>query len=83
MILITDLMEATGQGDGTYIRPRNRKVIVNNGEARLESGRLAGSHLVMGVAVQNAVNLDGLSIASTGRMASFNLAANLSLGQFG
>ena len=83
VILITDSMEATGKGDGTYIRPGNRKVIVKNGEARLESGRLAGSRLVMGVAVQNAVNLDGLSIASTGRMASFNLAANLSLGQFG
>jgi len=79
VILITDSMEAMGKGDGIYIRPGNRKVIVKNGEARLESGSLAGSVLTMDLAVQNAVNLVGLPITAAVRMASFNPADNLGI----
>lgn len=77
VLLITDSMEATGMGDGSYIRPGNRHVVVKDGVARLESGSLAGSVLTMDRAVQNAVNLAGLPVADAIRLASYNPAENL------
>lgn len=79
VLLVTDSMEATGMGDGTYIRPGNRKVVVKDGEARLESGSLAGSVLTMDRAVRNAVSLVGLSAADAVRLATYNPAMNLGL----
>jgi N-acetylglucosamine-6-phosphate deacetylase len=83
VLLVTDSMEATGMGDGTYIRPGNRRVVVKDGEARLESGSLAGSVLTMDRAVQNAVDLVGLSIVEAVRLASYNPAVNLGLNDRG
>lgn len=78
--LVTDSMQAAGLGDGTYIRPGNRKIIVKDSAARLESGNLAGSILTMDQAVRNAVGLLHLPLADAVAMASQVAAASLGLG---
>jgi N-acetylglucosamine-6-phosphate deacetylase len=78
--LVTDSMQAAGLGDGMYIRPGNRKIIVENGAARLESGNLAGSILTMDRAVRNAVNMLHLSIPAAVSMATKVAATSLRLG---
>jgi N-acetylglucosamine-6-phosphate deacetylase len=55
--VITDAIAATGRSDGTY-RLGNREVRVQNGEARLADGTLAGSVLTMDRAVRNLFDLD-------------------------
>jgi len=50
--LVTDAMEAAGQGDGTY-RLGNREVAVRGARAELAEGLLAGSVLTMDAAVRN------------------------------
>jgi N-acetylglucosamine-6-phosphate deacetylase len=50
--LVTDAMEAAGQGDGTY-RLGRREVAVHGASAELSDGTLAGSVLTMDVAVRN------------------------------
>lgn len=79
VVFITDAMQAAGLADGIYIRPGNRKIIVKDGEARMESGTLAGSVLTMQQAVKNAVKLLNLSPENALRMASLTAAASLGL----
>ena len=55
LILVTDSMRAKGVAEGLS-EIGGQKVIVKNGEARLENGTLAGSVLKMNVAVCNLVN---------------------------
>jgi N-acetylglucosamine-6-phosphate deacetylase len=67
--LVTDAIEATGLGPGTY-RLGNRTVHVTDGVARLDDGRLAGAVLTMDAAVRNLVALgveliDAVAAAST------------------
>jgi len=50
--LVTDAMEAAGQGDGVY-RLGRREVSVHGARAELTDGRLAGSVLTMDAAVRN------------------------------
>jgi N-acetylglucosamine-6-phosphate deacetylase len=50
--LVTDAMEAAGQGDGTY-RLGRREVSVSGARAELSDGLLAGSVLTMDAAVRN------------------------------
>jgi N-acetylglucosamine-6-phosphate deacetylase len=50
--LVTDAMEAAGQGDGTY-RLGRREVAVRGATAELSDGTLAGSVLTMDAAVRN------------------------------
>jgi N-acetylglucosamine-6-phosphate deacetylase len=50
--LVTDAMEAAGQGDGVY-RLGRREVSVHGARAELSDGLLAGSVLTMDVAVRN------------------------------
>jgi N-acetylglucosamine-6-phosphate deacetylase len=50
--LVTDAMEAAGQGDGTY-RLGRREVAVHGASAELSDGTLAGSVLTMDAAVRN------------------------------
>ncbi len=79
--LITDSMQATGLGDGTYVRPGNRRVIVEGGVVRLESGALAGSVLTLDQAVRNASAWLGLPLHAAARLASGLTARLLGLGR--
>jgi N-acetylglucosamine-6-phosphate deacetylase len=78
-VLVTDASQAAGLGDGVYIRPGNRKVIVENGAVRLESGALAGSVLTMSQAVANAAKFLGIPLADAIAMASAIAAESLGL----
>lgn len=79
VVLVTDATQAAGLGDGEYLRPGNRKVIVKDGIARLESGNLAGSTLTMDQAVRNAVSLIGFSIQDAVCMATKTAADSLNI----
>lgn len=79
VVLITDATQAAGLEEGIYIRPGNRKIIVKDGEARLESGSLAGSVLTMQQAVKNVMNLLHLPLESALQMASSTAAESLGL----
>lgn len=79
LVLVSDATQAAGLGDGIYIRPGNRKVIVKDGAARLESGELAGSTLTLDRAVANAVAFLGLPLEQAVQLASLNAARSLNL----
>jgi len=79
LMLITDATQAAGLGDGVYIRPGNRKIIVKDGAARLESGILAGSVLTMNGALANACAFLGLAPEQAIRMATCVPAESLNL----
>jgi len=78
IILMTDAMRAAGLQDGIYDLG-GLKVIVKNSEARLESGNLAGSTLIMSKAIKNMVEKIGISIEESVKMASLNAARLLGL----
>jgi N-acetylglucosamine-6-phosphate deacetylase len=80
VVLVTDATQAAGLGDGIYVRPGNRKIIVEGGAARLESGSLAGSVLTMDRAVANAVRLLHLPLADALALAGRTAAHSLGLG---
>ena len=67
--LITDAMGATCASDGLY-KLGAFDVHVQDGEARLADGTIAGSTLTMGVAVQRAVQLVGMSLVEAANAAS-------------
>jgi len=72
--LITDAMEATLMGDGVY-ELGSQKVIVKNGQARLEAGNLAGSTLTLDAAVKNMVEKADIPLGDALAMASLVPAA--------
>ena len=74
--LITDSMRAKHLSDGIS-ELGGQKVIVKNGEARLENGALAGSILKMNDAVKNVVTACGVSITYAIDFATANPAKNL------
>ena len=78
IIIITDAMRAAGLQDGIYDLG-GLKVLVKKGEARLESGSLAGSTLMMNKAVQSMIEKMSISIEKSVRMASLNPAQLLGL----
>lgn len=78
IIIVTDAMRAAGLQDGIYDLG-GLKVIVKNSEARLESGNLAGSTLIMSKAVKNMIEKMRISIEKSVRMASLNPAQLLGL----
>lgn len=78
LVLVTDAMRATGLEDGEYDLGGLQVTKVGK-EARLVDGTLAGSTLTMQEAVQNAVQLVGLSIVDTMKMAATNPAKILGL----
>jgi N-acetylglucosamine-6-phosphate deacetylase len=80
VVLVSDATQAAGLGDGVYIRPGNRKVIVKDGAARLESGALAGSALTQDRAVVNAGEMLDLSPAAALSLAGQTAAGSLGLG---
>lgn len=66
--LVTDAMEAAGQGDGVY-RLGRREVSVHGARAELSDGLLAGSVLTMDAAVRN-LHACGASLAEAVRAAT-------------
>jgi len=86
VLLVTDSMAATGCADGEYVLGP-MKVIVHDGEARLESGALAGSTLTLERAVVNVARWMGgpskktswRSLGEAWQMASLNPARQLRL----
>ena len=74
--LITDAMRAKQLADGIS-ELGGQTVIVKNGEARLENGALAGSVLLMNVAVKNVVEKVGVPLIDVIDMATINPARNL------
>lgn len=78
-VLITDAIDATGVGDGTFDLG-GLAVHVQDGEARLASTRsLAGSTLTMDQALRRAVRISGLPIEEAAAAAATNPARVLGL----
>lgn len=69
-LLITDGVDAAGQGDGRFTRWEGTEVEVKEGQARTLTGSLAGSTLRMDQAVANLVRLTGAPLATALRMAT-------------
>jgi N-acetylglucosamine-6-phosphate deacetylase len=78
VLLITDAMRAKGMAEGVYTLGGN-KVHVNNGQAVLEDGTLAGSVLKMNEACRNMMNWTGCSIEEIVQMSAVNPAQRLGL----
>lgn len=76
--LVTDAMSAQGAGEGVFDLG-GQKVIVKNGEARLENGVLAGSVLTMNKALENMMKFSGCDLHSVVKMTSTNQAKSLGL----
>lgn len=78
-VLITDAIDATGVGDGTFALG-GQEVHVQDGEARLASTRsLAGTTLTMDQAVRRAVKHSGLTLEQASAAASTNPARVLGM----
>lgn len=77
LVLVTDAIDATGVGDGSY-ELGGQRVTVSDGVARLDSGSLAGSTLTMDRAVRRAVR-DGISLEQAVAAAGRNPAAAVGL----
>jgi N-acetylglucosamine-6-phosphate deacetylase len=78
VLLVTDSMSATGCEDGEYILGP-MKVIVKDGEARLESGNLAGSTLTLDRAVVHVAQWTEAGLSGAWQMASLNPARQLGI----
>jgi N-acetylglucosamine-6-phosphate deacetylase len=78
-VLVTDAIDASGVGDGTFVLG-GQEVRVYEGEARLtRTGSLAGSTLTMSEAVRRAVQDSGLSVEQASAAAATNPARVLGL----
>lgn len=77
-ILVTDSMRAKHLSDGIS-ELGGQKVIVKNGEARLENGALAGSILKMNDAIKNLVTKCDVSFTDAIDFATINPAKNLGI----
>ena len=77
VVLITDSMRAKHLPDGVS-ELGGQKVIVKNGEARLEDGTLAGSVLKMNDGIKNMVSL-GVRLEDAVDFATINVATSLGL----
>jgi N-acetylglucosamine-6-phosphate deacetylase len=78
LTLVTDAMEAMGMPPGRY-KLADREVVVDDKTARLADGTLAGSILTMDLAVRNAIEFTGCSLAEAVTMASCTPARVLGL----
>ncbi|GAB4221848.1 MAG: N-acetylglucosamine-6-phosphate deacetylase [Francisella sp.] len=76
--LITDAMSAQSAGEGIF-ELGGQKVIVKNGQARLENGVLAGSVLTMNKALENVLKFTNCSLYDAVKMSSTNQATSLGL----
>lgn len=82
MELVTDSMRAKGMPEGVS-ELGGQKVIVQDQQARLENGHLAGSVLQFPNAFRNIIKFTGCSIADAVKMASGNQAREFNLTQKG
>jgi len=73
LILISDAMRAAGLSDGKYDLA-GQEVTVENGEARLADGTIAGSTLNLNKAIKNVIKHNNVSIEDAVKMASTNPA---------
>ncbi|MED1203301.1 N-acetylglucosamine-6-phosphate deacetylase [Heyndrickxia acidicola] len=80
--LISDAMRAKGLPDGES-ELGGQKVMVKNGEARLENGSLAGSILTMDQAFRNIIQFTGCSIEEAVQMTSVNQSEEFGLNSKG
>jgi N-acetylglucosamine-6-phosphate deacetylase len=78
IVLISDAMRAKGLPDGES-ELGGQKVIVKDGECRLENGSLAGSILTMDQAFRNIIEFTGCSIEEAVQMSSGNQAKEFGL----
>ncbi|TAM84862.1 MAG: N-acetylglucosamine-6-phosphate deacetylase [Jatrophihabitans sp.] len=79
LVLVTDAIDATGVGDGTFVLG-GQQVQVRDGLARLtRTGSLAGSTLTMDEAVRRAVRDSGWSVAQAAAAAATHPARVLGL----
>ncbi|ASG67825.1 N-acetylglucosamine-6-phosphate deacetylase [Francisella halioticida] len=76
--LITDAMSAQSAGEGIFDLG-GQKVIVKNGQARLENGVLAGSVLTINKALENVMKFTRCSLHDAVKMSSTNQAKSLEL----
>ncbi|WP_150467444.1 N-acetylglucosamine-6-phosphate deacetylase [Francisella sp. SYW-9] len=76
--LITDAMSAQNAGEGVF-ELGGQKVIVKDGQARLENGVLAGSVLTMNKALENIIRFANCSLHNAVKMTSTNQAKSLGL----
>ncbi|WP_323704444.1 N-acetylglucosamine-6-phosphate deacetylase [Mammaliicoccus sp. Dog046] len=74
--VITDAMRAKGMTDGEYDLG-GQAVFVKNNEARLESGALAGSILLMNHGLKNLMNFANITLEEAWRTTSLNQAIRL------
>lgn len=81
VILITDAMRAAGMEDGSYDLG-GLKVFINNGEARLKDGNLAGSTSKLIDAVKYVYNNTDLDLVNSWNLASYNPAKRLGINKF-
>ena len=77
-IVISDAMRAKNLPEGES-ELGGQKVIVKNGEARLESGALAGSVLNINKAIENLVKLCDVEFTKAVDFATINPASNLGI----
>jgi N-acetylglucosamine-6-phosphate deacetylase len=78
-VLVTDAIDASGVGDGTFVLG-GQEVRVHGGEARLtRTESLAGSTLTMAEALRRAVTDSGLTVEEASAAASANPARVLGL----
>jgi N-acetylglucosamine-6-phosphate deacetylase len=78
-VLVTDAIDASGVGDGTFVLG-GQEVRVHAGEARLtRTESLAGSTLTMAQALRRAVSESGLTVEEASAAASANPARVLGL----
>lgn len=82
VVLVSDCIMAGGMPEGEYTLG-GLDVIVNNGEARVANGNLAGSTLTIDIAFKNAIEVLGLDIIDAVKLCSSNAAKELGIANKG
>lgn len=80
LMAITDAMRAKGLGDGDY-ELGGQPVAVENGQARLADGTLAGSVLTFDAGFRHMLDFTGCDLADAVAMTSTNAADSLGVGE--
>lgn len=77
--LISDSVSAAGLGDGDYVHPDGRTVVVKDGLARLEDGTIMGSASTILDGVRRLVTVCGIPLEDAVKMASQTPARTMGL----